>query len=68
MIELVRYHEVISEAWHIFRKYAERAPLSGPEWDRAIEEMTFFPERHSGCERIAGKLMIALEDELERMK
>ena len=67
MIEINRYYEVITDAWRHFRKYAEQIPLSDQVWVEEIDEKAALIDKHTGCRRLALKLMTQIEDELEQL-
>ena len=66
-MDLKAYHELINDAWRFFRKYAEMIPLPDNQWTTEVTEKLAFVEQHTGCRRLALKLMTAIEDELEHL-
>lgn len=67
MIDVKPYYTVLTDAWRFFRKYAEQIPLSDQAWVEEIDEKAALIDKHTGCRRLALKLMTQIEDELEQL-
>lgn len=67
MIDVIPYYTVLTDAWRFFRKYAEQIPLSDQAWVEEIDEKAALIDKHTGCRRLALKLMTQIEDELEQL-
>lgn len=61
------YYELFTDVWKYFRRYAGQIPLSDQAWEKAVQELTDILDRHTDCQRLARKLLIAAEDELEHL-
>ena len=66
-MDLKQYHDLINDAWRFFRKYAEQIPLSDQAWVEEVNEKSALIDKHTGCRRLALKLMTQIEDELEQL-
>lgn len=62
------YYNLFTDCWKLFRKYAAMMPLSDEAWTAAVNEKAAIVDRHSGCRRLARKLMCAIEDELQQLQ
>lgn len=67
MIDVKPYYTVLTDAWRFFRKYAEQIPLSDQAWVEEVNEKSALIDKHTGCRRLALKLMTQIEDELEQL-
>jgi hypothetical protein len=64
---MTQYYRLFVDAWRYFRRYAEQIPLSDPAWVEEIDEKAALIDKHTGCRRLALKLMTQIEDELEQL-
>ena len=67
MMNTDNYFKLMTDAWRFFRKYAEQIPLSDQAWVEEIDEKSALIDKHTGCRRLALKLMTQIEDELEQL-
>lgn len=62
-------HSLWSDSWKHFRKYAEKIPLTDQEWTEEVDEKAELVKKYDtgNCKRIAHRIMILIEDELEQL-
>lgn len=61
------FFRLFTDAWRHFRKYAEQIPLTDLAWTEEVADKVALVDKHTGCRRLALKLMTQIEDELEQL-
>lgn len=61
------YHDIVTEAWKMFRLYADRVPLNDDEWQEVVNLTDDIVKRHTGHDRYARKAVMVVVDELEHL-
>lgn len=64
-MDLKAYHTIWNESWKFFKTYAEQMPMDDAAWERAIRMLPEFVNRHPDHQKLARKMIIAVESELE---
>lgn len=64
--ELRQYNAIWNEAWKFFKHYAGMLPLPEEIWDVLIRSLPMFVDRHKEHEEFARKMILTIENELER--
>lgn len=59
------YKEIWDDAWRFFKYYLGKLPMSDTEWEELIQMFPKFVARHPDHQKLARKMIIAVESELE---
>lgn len=60
------YHEMITDVWKYFRKFAEKDQLNEQDWQQAIDEANAIMDQHNDHRLLAGALLADMFGELQR--
>lgn len=68
MINLKSYHTLWTDAWKLFRKYAEMMPLTDKQWSDLVDESARLVDEHPEHDKMALRLVFEAAEELNRIE